>query len=77
MPAALRDDLERAAEEVAEEWGFSSVEEFVNEAVENRILEFRRCRFFEGTDRIREGLEKKGFTERELLRDFETRSSGA
>ncbi|MFO7992295.1 MAG: hypothetical protein R6U61_08415 [Thermoplasmata archaeon] len=73
----LRKDIQRAAEKIASEWGFSSVEDFINEAVEERILQLKKYEFIERTDKIREELKKKGFTEKDILNDFEERRSSS
>lgn len=73
----LRKDIQRAAERIAKEWGFSSVEDFINEAVEERILQLKKYEFIERTEKIREELNKKGLTEKDILTDFEERRSSS
>ncbi len=69
--SVLREDIKKTAEKVAREWGFSSVDEFINEAVEERILELQKHKFFERSDKIREGLERGNISEKDILNDFE------
>ena len=71
----LRKDIRKAAEEMAEEWGFSSVDEFINQAVEERILELKKRTFIERSNKIKEGLSKKGFSKKDILKDFEEKRS--
>ncbi len=73
----LRKDLRKAAEEVAKEWGFSSLDEFINQAVEERIIELKKHEFKERSDKIKEGLEKKSISEQDILDDFEKKRSSA
>lgn len=70
MPV-LREDIKKAAEKVAQEWGFSSIDDFVNEAVEERILELKKHKFVERSDKIKEKLKSEGFSEKDILDDFE------
>ena len=70
----LRKDIRKAAEEMAEECGFSSVDEFINQTVEKRILELKKHTFIERSDKIKEGLSKKGISEKDILKDFEEKS---
>lgn len=73
----LRKDIRKAAEEMAEEWGFSSVDEFINQAVEERILELKKHTFIERSDKIKEGLSKKGISEKDILKSFEEKRSSS
>lgn len=69
--SVLREDIRRVAEKVAQEWGFSSLDEFINEAVEERILELKKQKFMQRSDKIGDGLKRKGLTEKDILDDFE------
>jgi len=73
----LRKDIQKAAEKIANEWGFSSVDDFINEAVEERIIELKKHKFVERSDKIKEELKKKGLSEKDILNDFEERRSTA
>lgn len=73
----LKKDIRKAAEEVAKEWGFSSLEEFINHAVEERIIELKKHKFIEKTDTIKDGLKKRGFSEKDILKEFEKSRSSA
>lgn len=67
--------VEKEAEKAAKEWKFSSKEEFIEEAVEDRILKLKEHKFKERTDKIREKLRKKGISEDQILDDFEDKRS--
>ncbi|MGM0510838.1 MAG: hypothetical protein ACQESD_06920 [Thermoplasmatota archaeon] len=73
----LRKDIQKAAEKIADEWGFSSVDDFINEAVEERIIELKKHEFVERTDKIKEELKKKGLSGKDVLKDFEERRSSS
>lgn len=73
MMTVLREDIRKAAEKVAREWGFSSIDDFVNEAVEERILELKKHKFVERSDKIKEELRREGISEKDILDDFENK----
>ena len=50
---------------------FKNVEEFINKAIRDKILEIKRKRFLEISDQIADALEEQGITEQEILNDFE------
>ncbi len=49
---------------------FKNIEEFINRAIRDKILEIKRKRFFEISDQIAESLEEQSITEQEILNDF-------
>lgn len=49
---------------------FKSVEEFINKAIRDKILEIKRKRFLEISDKISESLREQNITEQEILSDF-------
>ena len=48
-----------------------NMEEFVNKAIRDKILEIRKKRFTEISDKISEGLKRKGIKEEDILVEFE------
>ncbi|MFQ6003424.1 MAG: hypothetical protein ACE5KJ_06725 [Candidatus Zixiibacteriota bacterium] len=60
----------REFKELIESFGYESEEEFVKEAVEDKILELQKKTFFEISDKVKEGLIKKGITEIDVLKAF-------
>ena len=60
----------REIREIASRVGFKNEEEFVKEAVEEKILEFKKILFIEITTEIRRGLEKKAIKQKDILQDF-------
>ncbi|MEA3254832.1 MAG: hypothetical protein U9Q22_03240 [Candidatus Altiarchaeota archaeon] len=61
----------REIRKITSKAGFKNEEEFVKEAVEEKILEFKKLLFTDITTDVRKGLEKKGVTQEEILRDFD------
>jgi predicted transcriptional regulator len=49
---------------------FRNKEEFINKAIRDKILEIKRKRFFEISDKISESLEGRGITEEEIINKF-------
>ncbi|MBU0567196.1 hypothetical protein KJ693_10745 [bacterium] len=73
MQAVMRLPEKVSAEvnKISSQFGFRNEEEFVKEAVEDKILELKKRLFVTATDGIRSGLEKKGIKIEEVLEDFE------
>lgn len=69
--AMLSKKVEKEARKAAEDWKFSSTEEFIEEAVEDRILELKEQKFKERTDKVKEKLREKGIKDKQILEDFE------
>jgi len=53
-----------------EAFGYEDEEEFVREAIEDKILELKKKAFFEISDKVKEALVKKGVSEGEILKAF-------
>lgn len=56
--------------EVIESFGYESEDEFLKEAVEDKILELKKKSFFEISDRVKDALIKKGILEKDILKAF-------
>jgi len=50
---------------------FKDIEDFINRAIRDKILEIKRKRFLEISNQIAESLEEQEITEQEILNDFE------
>ncbi len=57
-------------DEVVEKFGFKTKEEFVQEAIRDKILELQKKHFVVGTDRIAKRLKEKGIQEKEIVEGF-------
>lgn len=68
---ALPENDIREIRKIASKIGFKNEEEFIKEAVEEKILEFKRLLFTEITTDVRKGLEKKRVKQEDVLQDFE------
>lgn len=69
----LAEEILPQVESIVKEFGFQSREEFVQEAIRDKVLELQKERFFTGTDEIRKQLQKKGIAEKEMIQEFERR----
>ena len=56
---------------IVDEFGFDSEEEFVEEAVAEKILELKKQIFFNISDQIGAALRSKGITAKQILKEFE------
>ena len=49
---------------------FKNIEEFINKAIRDKILEVKRKRFLELSNKISESLEEQGIAEQEIVNNF-------
>ena len=50
---------------------FEDIDEFVNKAIRDKILELKKKSFIEITNKVSSGLEKSNINEQEMLKEFE------
>lgn len=67
LPKSLIIEIDK----IGEKFGFKNETEFVREAVSEKILKLKKQIFSSISSEVREGLEKKGITHDEVLKDFE------
>ncbi len=65
------DETEKDIKMVVDEFGFNSEEEFVEEAVAEKILQLKKQIFFNITGQIGATLKSKGITVKQMLEEFE------
>ena len=65
----LPDELKR----IVSELGFNGDSEFIEEAVRDKILELKRQKFFQISDRVALGLKNNKISPKEILDDFDKR----
>jgi len=73
MEIRLSEKLKREIPDI-KGYGYGSVKEFVEDAVQRRILDFKKVEFLSFSRRMKEKLEKKGLKEEDILEDFEKSS---
>ena len=71
MEIHISKELELEIKKIALALKFRTTEEFIKKAIREKILEIKKKRFFEISERIRVNLEKQGIAEEEILSDFE------
>jgi len=71
LTITLPDDLVEGIKKVTQEGGFKSTDEFISAAIEQKLLEMKKDKFYHLTDEIRDGLEKKGYTISHILDEIE------
>lgn len=70
----LPKNLVKEIDKIGAQFGFKNEREFVKEAVKEKILFLKKKLFMTATDKIKEGLIKKGISEVALLKEFEEQS---
>ena len=68
----IPDELLHKLEELCREKGYESIDTWLEEAVESQFASLRRKKAEEIAGRIRRGFHERGYTEEEILKDFET-----
>lgn len=58
--------------QAVKEFGFSSKEEFISQAIKEKVLELKKMKFFTISEKIRKGLLKKGVKPEKLLEEFKS-----
>lgn len=64
--------LEKDTETISRLFGFRSRKEFVQDAVLEKVYRLKSVLFSRITEKVRRGFSRKGFTEEEILRNFES-----
>ena len=68
----LPEELAIELRKIAIESGFNGNSEFVEEAVKEKILELKKRRFFQISDKVALGLKEKGVSSKEIIEEFES-----
>jgi len=74
---SIPSDVASQVEEIIDTFGFKNQEEFVQEAIRDKVLELKKKLFIMGSDKIAAGLQQKGITEKDLFSDFMKKSHSA
>lgn len=64
-------EIFQEVEQVTADGAFVGPEEFVTSAVQQKLLDIRRYEFYDLTDGIRQGLQKRGTTIQQTLDEIE------
>ena len=68
----IPDSIVPKIKEAAQKKGYKSTEEFILHIIEEKLLELSdQSMIVEITDRVRNGLKRKGISEEEMMNDFE------
>ena len=71
LTITIQDDLVEKIKKIAEEGGFENAEEFISAAIEQKLLEIKKEKFYHLTDDIRAGIEKQGYTVTQIIDEIE------
>jgi metal-responsive CopG/Arc/MetJ family transcriptional regulator len=71
ITVTIPEDLVKRINKIIDEAGFQTPEEFIAAAIEQKLLELKKEKFYHLTDEIRQGIEKKGYTVRQVIEEIE------
>lgn len=71
LTITIQDDLVEKIRKIAEEGGFENAEEFISAAIEQKLLEIKKEKFYRITDDIRAGIEKQGYAVTQIIDEIE------
>lgn len=66
----LTKETKKELDELMEELGLKDPRVFVRKAVEDKLLDFKRAKFFRISDHVSAGLRKRGIRPAELISKF-------
>ena len=67
----LSDSLSKEIHKVAQEFGYTEEEQFIEDLLKEKVLEYKRRSFMKGVADIQRKLAVKGVKEDEIIADFE------
>jgi len=67
----IKKDLQKDLSKAVEEFGYESEESFIEDALRRRILDLKKSKFLKGASVVRERMDEKGITEKEIFDDFD------
>ena len=71
VAVTIPEDLVKGIAKIIDEGGFQTPEEFIAAAIEQKLLELQKEKFYHLTDEIRQGIEKKGYTVKQVIEEIE------
>jgi len=71
ITVTIPEDLVKRINKIIDEGGFQTPEEFIAAAIEQKLLELKKEKFYHLTDEIRQGIEEKGYTVRQVIKELE------
>jgi metal-responsive CopG/Arc/MetJ family transcriptional regulator len=71
ITVTIPEDLVKGIARIIDEGGFQTPEEFIAVAIEQKLLELQKEKFYHLTDEIRQGIEKKGYTVKQVIEEIE------
>jgi len=67
----LSDSLAKEIHKVAQEFGYTEEEQFIEDLLKEKVLEYKRRLFMKGVADIQRKLAARGVKEDEIIADFE------
>jgi len=68
----LSSRTKKEIEKILKEFDFATEEEFISQAIKEKILELKKMKFFVISEKIRRGLLKKGIKPEKFLKEFKS-----
>lgn len=73
MTTQIPQKIEKEVKTFVDEYEYKNQHEFIKEAILEKIAKLKQETFFEISNRVKKGLKKRGFTEKKILADFESK----
>lgn len=70
MTVRLSTQLQKAISPWIKEYGYDTAQDFVEDAIQHRLLELKKGQFLEHTKTVKKALHKQKLTEADILKDF-------
>ena len=64
--------IEKESRDIIRDFGYLGEKDFIREAIKEKLMELRKLRFFIISEKIREGLEKKGLESKDILKEIKS-----
>jgi len=64
--------IEKESQDIIKEFGYLGKEDFIKEAIREKLMELRKLQFFLISEKIRRGLEKKGLEPKDILKEIKS-----
>ncbi len=75
MVVTVSKTLEKEISSAVKEYGYTSEKSFVEDALKHRLLLLKKNKFLAGARTVREALDEKRISEKDILKDFEVSRS--
>jgi hypothetical protein len=71
VKVTIPEDLVKGIAKIIDDGVFQTPEEFITAAIEQKLLELQKEKLYHLPDDIRQGIEKKGYTVKQVIEEIE------